>query len=218
MARAHHPAGCNLARRSGNGQPRMARMTAASPSSFSRCTVHPPGSGSAPGRSQPTRPPPSGCISTAHPGPARKPPPRPLPLASVSRARTPPSSTLADTADPASANLTEPEKDTLQSPSAHPGYLVPPPLGACVSCGALVLRVAVGFGVACAFRDWPTVGEEDAEGSAARGLVGEAAREAVLVAAVSGLDGVAMAEDSELESQPATAKASSNAPIAVRFM
>ncbi|GAB2940414.1 hypothetical protein GCM10027280_31090 [Micromonospora polyrhachis] len=101
--------------------------------------------------------------------------------------------------------MTEPEKDTLQSPSAHAVYLVPPPLGASVLCAASVSR------------DLSAVGEEDAEGSASRGLGGEAAREAVAVAAVSGLDHVASEDDSALESQPATVKTSSNAPIAVRF-
>ncbi|TQJ22478.1 hypothetical protein FBZ33_2731 [Micromonospora sp. A202] len=186
-------------------QPRIARMTAVFPSSSKRCTTHPPGLGSAPGWSHPTRPPPSACIATLHPGPAMKPPPPPPPLASVSRTLTPPSSTEDDTVHLPSGNLTEPEKDTLQSPSAHALYLVPPPLGACVLCAALG---------SC---DSSAVGEEDAEGSASRGLGGEAAREAVVVATVSGLDHVASEDDSALELQPATAKTSSKAPIAGRL-
>lgn len=186
-------------------------MTAVSPSSSSRCTTHPPGLGLAPGWSHPTRPPPSARIATVHPGPAMKPPPPPLPLASVSRTLTPPFSTEDDTVHLPSGNSTEPEKDTLQSPSAHAVYLVPPPLGASVLCAAL------GSCAASASRDSSAVGEEDAEGSASRGLEGEVARETVAVAAVSGLDHVASADDSALELQPDTAKTSSNAPIAVRL-
>jgi hypothetical protein len=108
--------------------------------------------------------------------------------------------------------VTEPEKDTLQSPSAQSGYLVPPPLGAFVFCGAFV------FGAVFAFRDSFTVGEGDAEGSASRALGEDAARESVVVGAVSGLDHVAPEDDPAGEPQPATAKTSSSAPIAVRFV
>jgi len=108
--------------------------------------------------------------------------------------------------------VVEPEKDTLQSPSAHPGYLAPPPLGAFVLC------VALRFGAASAFRDLVTVGEGDAEGSVSRALGEEEARELVAVGATSGLDGVAAEDDSALESQPAIASTSSSAPIAVRFV
>lgn len=186
-------------------------MTAVPPSSFSRCTTYPPGSGLAGGLSHPSRPPPSACIAKLHPGPARKPPPPPRPLGLVSRTLTPPFSAEADTVHLLSENLTESEKDTLQSPSAHSVYLVPPPLG------AFVFRGALGFRVVSAFRDSSAVGEEDAEGSASRVLGGEEARDLVAVGAVSGLDGVA-AEDSALESQPAMAKTSSSAPIAVRLV
>lgn len=192
-------------------------MTAVPPSSFSRCTTYPPGSGSAWGLSHPTRPPPSACIATLHPGPAMKPPPPPMPLGLVSRTLTPSSSTEDDTVHLRRENLTEPEKDTLQSPSAHSGYLVPPPLGASVFCAVLGFVAVLGFCVA-AFRDSSTVGEEDVEGPATRLLGGEAARESVAVGAVSGLDGVASEDDSTLESQPAMAKTSSSAPIAVRFV
>jgi hypothetical protein len=72
-------------------------------------------------------------------------------------------------------------------------YLVPPPLGAFVVCGAL------GFRVVSASRDSSTVGEEDAEGSASRALREEAARESVALGAVSGLDQVAPEDDSALE-------------------
>ncbi|MEV7621754.1 hypothetical protein [Actinoplanes sp. NPDC089786] len=109
--------------------------------------------------------------------------------------------------------MTEPEKDTLQSPSAHSVYLVPPPLGASVFFGAL------GFGAVFTSRDLSTMGEEeDAEGSAARELGAEEARETVAVGAVSGLDHVAPEDDSALEPQPAMAKTSSSAPIAVRLV
>ena len=187
-------------------------MTAVSPSSFSRCTTYPPGSGWSSGLSHPTRPPPSACIATEHPGPAMKPPPPPMPSGLVSRTLTPPFSTEADTVHLRSENLTEPEKDTLQSPSAHSVYLVPPPLG------AFVFRGALGFGVVSAFCDSSTMGEEDAEGSASRVLGAEEARESVAVGAVTGLDGAASEDKSALESQPATAKTSSSAPIAVRFV
>ena len=103
--------------------------------------------------------------------------------------------------------MTEPEKDTLQSPSAHSGYLVPPPLGASVFFGAL------GFGVVFTSRDLSTMGDEDAEGSASRELGAEEA-----VGAVSGLDHVAPEDDSALEAQPAMATTSSSAPIAVSFV
>lgn len=188
-------------------------MTAVPPSSFSRCTTYPPGSGLASGLSHPSRPPPSACISTAHPGPAKKPPPPPRPLGLVSRTLTPPFSTEADTVHLLRENSTEPEKETLQSPSAHPVYLVPPPLGASVFFDAL------GFGAVFASRDSSSssMGEEDAEGSASRALGREEARESVAMGAVSGLDHVAPEDDSALESQPAMAKTSSSAPIAVRF-
>jgi hypothetical protein len=79
--------------------------------------------------------------------------------------------------------------------------------------------VALGFWAASAFRDWTAVGEADAEeGSTSRGLVGEAAGSAVAVAAVSGLDGAAMADDFAVEPQPATANTESSAPIAMSFV
>ncbi|AYF28251.1 hypothetical protein CSH63_12475 [Micromonospora tulbaghiae] len=105
-----------------------------------------------------------------------------------------------------SGNLTEREKDTLQSPSAHAAYVVPPPLGASVLFAALVSGESFAMG------------EEDAEGPASRGLGEEGAREAVAVAAVSWLDHVASEDDSALESQAATAKTRSSAPIAVRLV
>ncbi|RLQ04364.1 hypothetical protein EAD96_15180 [Micromonospora sp. BL1] len=111
-----------------------------------------------------------------------------------------------------SGNLTEREKDTLQSPSAHAAYVVPPPLGASVLFAALVSLAALVSGESFA------MGEEDAEGPASRGLGEEGAREAVAVAAVSWLDHVVSEDDSALESQAATAKTSSSAPIAVRLV
>ncbi|GLZ00262.1 hypothetical protein Acsp02_75140 [Actinoplanes sp. NBRC 103695] len=108
--------------------------------------------------------------------------------------------------------MTEPEKDTLQSPSAHPAYLVPPPLGAFVFFGAL------GFGDVFTSRDSSTTGEDDAEGSASRVLGAEEARESVAVGTMSGLDHVAPEDDSAVEPQPAIAKTSSSAPIAVSFV
>jgi len=185
-------------------------MTAELPFSFSRLTTYPPGSGLASGSSHPTRPPPSAWIATLHPGPAMKPPPPPMPLGLVSRTLTPPFSTEADTVHLRSENLTEPEKDTLQSPSAHSVYLVPPPLGASVFGGAL------GLFVVFAARDPSTIGEEDAEGSASRVTWGEEARESAAAGAVTGLDGWASENDSALDSQPAMAKTSSSAPIAMR--
>ncbi|MCA2215993.1 hypothetical protein [Jidongwangia harbinensis] len=106
--------------------------------------------------------------------------------------------------------MTEPENDTVQSPSAHFGYFVPPPLG------AFVFRRARGFRTVSAFRDSRTLGDDDAEGSAARvrGVAG--ARESVAAGAASGLDGTASADDAAGESQPAMARTRS-APIAVRF-
>jgi hypothetical protein len=141
-----------------------------------------------------------------------KPPPPPKPLGLVSRTFTPPLSWDADTVHLRSENLTEPEKETLQSPSAHSGYLASLPLGAFVFCGAL------GFCAVFAARDLSTVGEEDPEGSASRVLGEEAARESIAVGAVSGLDHVAPEDDSALEPQPAMAKTSSSAPIAVGFV
>ena len=102
--------------------------------------------------------------------------------------------------------MVEPENDTLQSPSAHSGYLVPPALGAFDFCGA------GDFGVVFALRDSSTVG--DAEGSASR-VVGE---EPVAVGAVSGFDHVAPEEDSAVELQPDIARTSSSAQVAVRFV
>jgi hypothetical protein len=127
----------------------------------------------------------------------------------------------ADTVHLASGNLTESEKDTLQSPSAHPLYLAPPSLGAFVFCGAWGFCVAfgfraLGFCVASASRDPSTV--EKAEGSASPGLGEEGAPKAAAEAAVSGLDGVAPADEAALDPQPATAKTSSSAPVAVRFV
>ncbi|WP_328470854.1 hypothetical protein OHA21_05615 [Actinoplanes sp. NBC_00393] len=113
--------------------------------------------------------------------------------------------------------MTEPEKDTLQSPSAHFVYFVPPPLGAFVFCGALGFCDALGLRDASASPDSATV-EEDADGSTSRELGVETAREATAAAAASGLDGVVSEDDSALELQPATAKSSSSTPIAVRFV
>jgi hypothetical protein len=56
------------------------------------------------------------------------------------------------------------------------------------------------------------------EDSAARGLGAEEARESVAVGTLPALDGVAPEDHSASEPQPATAKTSSSAPIAVRFV
>jgi hypothetical protein len=56
------------------------------------------------------------------------------------------------------------------------------------------------------------------EGSASRVLGAEEARESVALGALSGLDHVALEDDSALEPQPGMTKTSSSAPIAVSLI